>query len=159
MKLAFFTITAFLAAPLALADDYTVGDMTVIHPMIYEIAENTRVAAGYMTLDNDAASTDTLISVRSDFASRIELHLSETDENGVARMTEQENGIPVAANGTVTLRPGGLHIMFMGLDGTSLSEGNRINATLMFENAGAIDVTFKVEARGSDDHEPMDHDD
>ena len=68
--------------------------------------------------------------------------------------------IEIPAGETVKLKPGGLHVMFMGLE-DPLTEGENIPATLVFENAGEVEVTFNVEARDGDhsghDHSGHDH--
>ncbi len=109
-----------------------------------------------MTLMNTGTEADRLMEVRVDDIPRIELHLSETDANGVATMTKQD-GIIVPAGETVTLQPGGLHVMFMGLNGDPFEVGEELNATLVFEEAGEIDVIFNVEARTAETHSGMDH--
>ena len=124
--------------------------------MTFETAKTVNVAGGYMTLENSGDTNDTLIEVRVATIPRVELHLSETDANGVARMIKQD-GIPVPAGETVTLKPGGLHVMFMGLNGDPFELGEEIPATLVFEQAGEVEVIFNVEERGADDHKAMDH--
>jgi hypothetical protein len=54
--------------------------------------------------------------------------------------------LPVGA--TVELKPGGYHIMFMGLKAPFAKDAS-IPVTLVFEKAGSIDVEMKVEAMGS----------
>lgn len=147
---------ALFCATASFADDYTVGDITVEHPRTFENANAVKVGGGFMHIVNKGETDDALIAVRSDSLPRIELHKSEIDDQGVARMIEQEN-IPVPAGETVTLQPGGLHVMFMGMGGTELSVGDAIEATLVFENAGPLEVRFVVEKRGDADHKPMKH--
>jgi copper(I)-binding protein len=55
--------------------------------------------------------------------------------------------IDVPAGGTAVLEPGGLHVMFMGLDGDGLDAGEQVPATLVFEKAGSVDIMFDVVAR------------
>ena len=64
----------------------------------------------------------------------------------VARMMQVENGIPLPAGETVMLERGGLHVMFMGLNGP-FEEGAAVDVTLVFENAGEIDVAIPVDLR------------
>jgi copper(I)-binding protein len=149
-------VAVLLSAGMAQAHDYTVGDITIMHPMAFETAPTARVGGGYMTLTNTGTAPDRLMEVRVDQIERIELHLSATDANGVATMTKQD-GIPIPAGETVTLQPGGLHVMFMGLNGDPFEEGEEVNATLVFETAGEIDVIFNVEARTAGTHSGMDH--
>ena len=152
-------IAVLLSAGIAQAADYKLGDLKIDHPRAFETAKSANVGGGYMTITNTGNSDDTLINVRVDEIPRIELHLSATDENGVATMTKQDGGIPLPAGETVMLMPGGLHVMFMGLGGDPFEIGEQISATLVFENAGEIDVAFDVEARSASDHSGMKHGD
>jgi len=110
-----------------------------------------------MTIQNTGATDDILIEVRVPSIPRVEFHLSETDANGVARMIHQADGIPVPAGETVSLQPGGLHVMFMGLNGDPFEVDEKIDATLVFEKAGELAVTFNVEARSAANHGGTDH--
>ena len=90
---------------------------------------------------------DRLIGIEAGFP-RVMLHTTEMDGD-IATMPHVE-GIAVPAGETIRLVPGGFHIMFMGLNGNPLIEGETFDATLEFENAGTVDVVFNVEARDSD---------
>ncbi len=149
-------VAALLTSTAAFAHDYKVGGLTVMHPKAFETAKNANVGGGYMTIENTSDIADKLVAVHVAEIPRIELHLSETDANGVARMIKQD-GVPIPAGETVTLMPGGLHVMFMGLGGDPFEVGEKIEATLVFETAGELDVVFNVEARGTDDHSGMKH--
>ncbi|MEM1341123.1 MAG: copper chaperone PCu(A)C [Pseudomonadota bacterium] len=138
------TALGLVTATAAAAHEYTVGDLEVIHPMAFETAETARVGAGYLEIVNSGDSADRLVEVRADIP-RIELHTVE-DNDGVVKMVEMEDGIEVPAGETVSLEPGGLHIMFMGLEG-ALVAGSEVPATLVFEEAGEVEVVFKIEER------------
>ncbi len=150
-------VAALLSATSAFAHDYTVGEISIMHPMAFETAKNAKVGGGYMILTNAGDQADTLLDIRSDVVPMIQLHKSETDANGVARMFHLEGGIPLPAGETVTLEPGGIHVMFMGLDGNPLEDGDEVKATLVFENAGELDVVFNVEPRRGDAMQHMHH--
>jgi len=145
-----------LTTTAAFAHDYKVAGISVMHPKTFEKAAAVKVAGGYMTIENTSTTDDKLVEVRIQEIPRVELHLSETDANGVARMIKQD-GIPVPAGETVTLQPCGLHVMMMDIGGSAYDEGDKINATLVFEKAGTLDVTFNVETRSEKDHKAMDH--
>ncbi|MEM6480519.1 MAG: copper chaperone PCu(A)C [Pseudomonadota bacterium] len=152
------TTLALVTATTATAHDYTAGDMEIQHPMAFETAETAKVGAGYLTIVNSGDDADRLLEVRADIP-RIELHDIE-DNDGVVKMVEMENGIEIPAGETVSLAPGGLHIMFMGLE-SALVAGSEVPATLVFEQAGEVDVVFKIEERGSamKEHDHGDHSD
>ena len=106
----------------------------------------SRTAAGYMTIENTGASDDTLLSASGSMG-MVQLHKSSTDANGVARMEHQADGIPLPAGQTVTLEPGGLHVMFMGL-AEPFGEGATVTITLSFAKAGEVEVMLPVLPRG-----------
>jgi copper(I)-binding protein len=136
-----------LAAALALpasAHEYAVGDLAVGHPYAAATAAGAKAGAGYFSVTNAGAEADRLLAVEADFP-RVELHATEVDAAGVARMRPVE-ALEVPAGATVTLAPQGTHVMFMGL-GDPLEEGESVPATLVFERAGRIEVEFRVEAR------------
>lgn len=104
-------------------------------------------SAIYMMIKNPTAQDDVLLSAQSAAANTVELHLSSVDENGVMSMKQQEN-IPVPANSMVELKPGGLHVMLIGLP-NDLKVGDEFEVTLNFKNAGAI--TLKVPVKDAAD--------
>ncbi|MEQ6248937.1 copper chaperone PCu(A)C [Sulfitobacter sp. HNIBRBA3233] len=142
---------ALLSATALLAQEYRAGDISVDHPRSFEKPASGAVGVGYLTLTNTGSTDDALIGLRGESLERVEIHKSETDDMGVARMARQER-IDIPAGETVILQPGGLHIMFMGLSGQEWAEGDRFEATLEFERAGPLAVAFNVEKRGSQGH-------
>lgn len=67
----------------------------------------------FMQLHNTGKQADALVSATTPVAAKVELH-NHIHDNGVMRM-RQVDKIAVAADGHVTLQPGGLHVMLMGL--------------------------------------------
>lgn len=102
--------------------------------------------AAFVTVVNMGKSNDRLIGAISDIAKRTELHTHKMDGN-IMRMRQVEN-IPIAAGATVTLKPGGHHVMFMGLK-RKLEEGAEFPLTLIFEKAGKMRVSVKVGKMGA----------
>ncbi len=64
------------------------------------------------------------------------------------KMAKVDGGIVIEPGATVALKPGGLHMMLMGLK-RGPKEGERVKGTLAFETAGKLDVEFKVEKLGA----------
>jgi copper(I)-binding protein len=60
--------------------------------------------------------------------------------------------LEVPANGKLTLAPGGLHIMLMGLK-KPLAAGSSFPLTLQFEKAGEVKVEVQVESAIPPGHE------
>jgi copper(I)-binding protein len=63
-------------------------------------------------------------------------------------MRRLENGLEIKGGQSVELKPGGHHMMFMGLTG-AIEAGKDIKGTLVFEKAGAVEVTYRVAPIGS----------
>ncbi|GLQ07979.1 copper chaperone PCu(A)C [Sneathiella chinensis] len=108
---------------------------------------SAKVGGAYVTLINNGKTDDRLIGAQSPVADRTELHTVEM-QDGMMKMMEVKDGIPVPAGQTVALRPGGLHVMFMGLKET-MEEGKTFPLTLTFEHAGDKQVTVQVRAAGA----------
>lgn len=87
------------------------------------------------------------MSATSARSGRIEIHeMSMT--NGVMQMRPVARPLEIKPGESVVLKPGGYHVMFMDLK-MPLKEGESLPATLQFEKAGALDVTFSVGAIGA----------
>lgn len=70
-------------------------------------------AGGYFTLHNRGEAPDTLVEVSADWADHGMVHETR-EEAGRVRMSHLAH-VAVAAHDSVVLRPGGLHVMLMGL--------------------------------------------
>jgi copper(I)-binding protein len=122
-----------LASLFADAHEFKLGAITIGHP--YARA----TAAG----QPNAGAADKLVAISADVSRSVELH-TMTMEGDVMRM-RQVDAIELAAGQTVELKPGGYHLMFVGLK-APLKAGDKFPAKLKFEKAGEVDVTFNVEA-------------
>lgn len=149
------TLVALCLAGTALAHGVTSGTIEVIHPNIPEPPKGAKSAAGYMAISNAGAAPDRLIGVESPIAARAMLHRTEFGADGVARMIHLAS-VDLPADDTVLLEPGGIHVMFMGLQ-VEMTEGDLLPATLIFEKAGRVEVEFMVDPPGGLDHSQMDH--
>ena len=96
-------------------------------------------SAAYLTITNNGVSDDRLIAAKAAIAQRVEIHSMEMD-NGVMRMRAVDGGLAIAAGDSVTLAPGGLHIMLMGLT-TDLAPDTKHEIILVFEKAGDVKLT------------------
>jgi copper(I)-binding protein len=97
--------------------------------------------AVYMVLNNTGNAGDKLLHVQGDVAQSIELHISEMKE-GVMSMHPVE-AVEVPAKEKVELKPGGLHVMLIGLK-RDLNPGDQINLVLVFEKSGEIPITAEI---------------
>lgn len=102
------------------------------------------VAAGYLNIVNNTDAADTLIAVSSPRAPRVEVH-EMAMEGDVMRMRQVER-LDVAAGQSVSLAPGGYHLMFMDISAPFVA-GESVPIALTFEHAGVIEVELPVRER------------
>lgn len=131
----------------ALAHNFSAGSIKIDHPWSRETAPKAAVGAGFLTIQNFGKAPDRLIEVKSAISDNVEIH-TMTMEGGMMRMRELKTGLSIPAGGQVKLQPGAEHIMFMGLKG-QIKQNEDFKATLVFERAGEVEVTFQVEAPGA----------
>lgn len=101
-------------------------------------------SAVFLTLINDSSSSGYLVAVRSDVADAVEIHETSLVD-GVMRMAPVQR-IEVPARGQVQLRPGGYHIMLLGLR-RALQEGDRFRVALVFDDGSELALDVQVEMR------------
>ncbi|WP_317992544.1 copper chaperone PCu(A)C [Bartonella gliris] len=134
---------AFTTLPTA-AQQYKLGDIEILHPWARATPRGIKISSGYLYIINHGNTPDRLVSVSTTGVQSTEIH-SMAVVNDIMKMEKMHNGIEVPGNGEVTLKPGGDHIMFMGLS-QPFKLGDKISAKLTFEKAGTIDVDFSVNA-------------
>jgi copper(I)-binding protein len=135
---------AALVASAVAANDYRAGNLSIAHPWTRQTAPGQSVGGGFMTITNSGSRADRLISATSPASDRVEIHTMSMD-GGVMRMRPVSGGLAVPASGRLELKPGGYHIMLIGLK-APLELGKTIPLTLRFERAGPVQVQVKVEA-------------
>lgn len=135
-----------LASP-AFAHSVEIGTLSLTDLWTRATPPGAPTAGGYLTVTNTGSEPDTLVAVASPLAGKGEIHLMET-KNGVMTMTPVA-GVDIPAGGTVTLAPGGYHLMFITLS-EPLKEGERLPVTLTFAKAGNIDTFLHILAIGAD---------
>lgn len=102
-----------------------------------------RTTAAYFVLENRSESPIRLAGVSSPVAEATELHEVIADADGVMRMRPLTTGIPVPAGGTEELRPGGRHVMLIGLRDT-LTPDSIVPMSLRFADGLTVDVKAPV---------------
>lgn len=131
-----------------------VGDLEISAPMIRATPPRAPVAAGYMVIRNHGDEVDRLIGGSASFAGKVEIHEMAMDGD-IMRMRKIAGGLEIPTGGEVTLKPGGLHVMFMQLN-EQMKEGENRQITLEFEKAGKVDLQLpvkKVERGGHGEHD------
>ena len=144
-----------LASLSSYAGEYKAGDLMITETWTRATPPNAKAGGGFVQIMNTGSDTDRLTAVASDVAKKTEIHeMAVTD--GVMKMRELEAGIEIPAGQTVTLKPGGLHIMFMGLN-QSFEAGSVVPVVLTFEKAGDVAVDLAVSKMGAKTNAAMDH--
>lgn len=136
-----------LASPAAAAGDYDVGSIHISQPWSRATPKGAASGAGYMTLTNKGTAPDRISCVSDDASAQCQIH-TMTMENGVMKMRPVEGGLEIKPGESVTLKPGGNHMMFLSLR-HPLEQGGTVKATLKFDHAGTIDVEYPVLAIGA----------
>jgi copper(I)-binding protein len=140
-------VLAVLCAATAAARDYKLGALEIAHPWARATPPSAPAGGGFLKITNTGTTPDRLISASSPGAEIVQVHEMKMDGN-VMRMREVEKGLEIPPGGSVTLAPGGYHLMMMGLK-APFKQGASVPVTLVFEKAGKIDVELAVEAMGA----------
>jgi copper(I)-binding protein len=105
---------------------------------------NAPNGAAYVTIQSPSA--DRLVSTSTPVAKKAELHTMSMQ--GMVMKMRPLSGLDIPAGKPVTLKPGGDHIMLLGLE-HPLREGQSFPLTLDFEKAGSRTVTVTVVKAGA----------
>lgn len=135
-------LAGLLAQGPAHAHEFKLGALTIGHPHARATAAGQSVGGGFLSVTN-AGADDRLVSASSAVAASTELHTMAM-EGDVMRM-RQVDGVALPAGQRVELKPGGYHVMFVGLK-APLKAGDKFAMKLRFEKAGEVDVVVNVEA-------------
>lgn len=146
MKLltAFFTLTLLACMPAR-------AEMMAMHPEI-RLGIGERPGVMFAMLHNKGEATR-LVSAASPAFARIELHTHRTTPNGMMRMVQVDD-FAVPANGMLTLKPGGHHLMLFGFNG---QKGENVPVTLKFADGRAVTVTAAPSQRAKTGDKKMHH--
>ena len=145
-KLVLIVVPFAFAVP-AFAQGGGASPIAVEGPWARATPAGARTGAVYMTLANKTSASDRLTAVSSDVAAEIQIHEMSV-VNGIMKMRQLTDGLAIPAGGSVTLKPGGYHVMLIGLK-KPLAAGETFPLTLTFEKAGNISVTVRVKAMGA----------
>ncbi|MCL6608991.1 MAG: copper chaperone PCu(A)C [Geminicoccaceae bacterium] len=134
--------TSALGAAAEAAGIVRKGGLEFVDPWARATAPGQGNGAAYLTIRNHGEA-DRIVRAEAAVSRKVELHTHEIDARGVARMIEVP-AIELPAHATTELKPGGLHVMFIGLH-QPLEPGKRFPLKLVLEKAG--EVTLEVEVR------------
>ena len=143
----FVLARAAIVAALALfhaavpAQEFTVGNVTIVEPWSRALPPNAPNGAAYFRVENSGGESDRIVSARTDIADTVEIHTHEMD-GGMMKMRRVES-VVVPAGGEARFKPHGLHLMLFGLK-EPLADGTSYALTVVFEKAGELDVSVDV---------------
>lgn len=131
---------AALAAPVA-ARDTVKGDLTLSGAEVRASLGVNPNTGGYLTVTNRGAAADDLVAASCTCAREVQLHLMSM--SGSVMSMNRVDRLAVPARGRLELKPGGAHLMILGLK-KPLKAGDTVNLTLSFRRAGKIKTSFRV---------------
>ena len=98
--------------------------------------EDPTMTAAFGVLTNHTDKDLTIVSATNDVTDRTELHeMAMVD--GAMVMRPIAGGIPIPANGSTTLEPGGLHVMIMDAT-TPITPGDDVHVTLTLSDGSTM---------------------
>jgi hypothetical protein len=100
-----FSVSVLLAAVAQPAS----AELTLSDAWLRAMPPTQSMTAGYLTLRNEGAGDRVVTGASSDVSPRVEIHTT-VERDGMQRM-EAVSRIPLAAGDTLTLTPGGYHLM------------------------------------------------
>ncbi|MGO8920647.1 MAG: copper chaperone PCu(A)C [Stellaceae bacterium] len=139
-------LSAFCLALVVPAQAQSTSGIEISHPWARATASAAANGAVYLKIVNHGSSDDTLTAAATPAAAKAELHTSLND-NGVMKMRPLAE-VPLKAGGSAEFKPGGMHIMLLGLK-QPLKAGDSFPLTLTFKQAGAVETTVMVEKPGA----------
>ena len=110
---------------------------------VRSVPASQSVTTAYMVIENPTERRVVLTAAESPIAEVVEIHKMAHD-SGMMRMRRIES-LEILAYGRVTLAPGGLHLMLIGLRQRP-EEGKEVPILLRFEDAGSEASTVQVRA-------------
>jgi copper(I)-binding protein len=117
--------------------------VTVENPFARATAPGMPMSGAFMTILNHGETEHFVVNANSDSARNVELH-NHIKEGGMMRMRQVAH-FHLKPGQKKVLKPGGLHIMLMGLH-DALTEGGSINIELVFEDGSRKSVSVPVKS-------------
>ena len=147
------TISILLAVLVGVLAAPAWAQVQVYGPMVRMVPPGQPISAAFMTLHNHGIDEKILVKVHSDVAGAAEMH-NHILADGMMKMRRIDT-IVVPGHGRVELKPGGLHIMLIGLS-RNLQVGERVTINLEFADGERLTVNAPVQMAGGM-HTPTDH--
>ncbi|MBF0182950.1 MAG: copper chaperone PCu(A)C [Magnetococcales bacterium] len=120
------------------------ADLAVQDAWVRAIPPNMQTTAAYMVLRNAGTSGKTVVGAASPLFARVEFH-ETVQQGGVAAMMARDS-LVIDAGGQVTLKPGGYHMMLIGLQGKPLQAGDKVPLKLRLSDGSEVAINADVRA-------------
>lgn len=117
----------------------TAADTVSVHNAWVKAAD-TGMSAAFAELENSGSEDVTVTAATSAASSDLQLHETVENEAGEMTMREKDGGFVIPAGESLTLEPGGNHIMLMGL-AKPIKAGDELGFTLTFSDGSTADFT------------------
>ena len=114
------------------------AEVLLVDPYAKATPPNAKNSAAFMKIKNTSNSDVELILANSNISKTTELH-THIEENGMKKMI-QIPSIKIPANSSVELKPGGLHIMFLGIQ-NQINENSNVDLNLTFSDGKTYELT------------------
>jgi periplasmic copper chaperone A len=139
-------VLAVLALP-AQAADVTAGHLKISAAWARATPKGASVGGAYLKITNTGKTPDRLVGGSTSVAKEVQIH-EMSMANGVMKMRPVAGGLEIKPGQTVTLKPGGYHVMLIGIK-EPLKQGEHFKVTLEFAKAGKVEVNFVTEGLGA----------
>ena len=123
---------------------YAKPEIVIEDPWVRAVPPTAKNTALFMVIKNVGDDPDALIGVKTDISKMVSIHKT-VNQNGVMKMIHVDK-LSVPAGGSVVLKPGGYHIMVMGLK-KDIKAGENVKFTLIFEKTGEITIKAPVKMK------------
>jgi copper(I)-binding protein len=117
------------------------ASVTISDPWVKAV--DTGMTGAFFVLKNTGSTPVHVVSASSSVSSMMQLHETVMGTSGAMAMQEKKGGFTVAAGGSHEFKPGGDHVMFMGVN-AAVKSGTTLTFTLAFEDGSTLPVTAEV---------------
>ncbi|KAB0582971.1 copper chaperone PCu(A)C [Campylobacter sputorum subsp. sputorum] len=111
------------------------ADIDVSNAYAKATPPNAKNSGAFMLIKNNTDKDIALVSATNSLSDVTELH-THIEENGMKKMIQVPK-IDIKANSTTELKPGGLHVMFIGIK-KPMVVGENVKMTLTFDNGQTV---------------------
>lgn len=135
------TTSAAAATTTTASSPEAAGEVTIADTWIRatEGTEDPTMTAAFGVLTNHTDQALTVVSATNSVSDHTELH-EMAMEGGAMVMRPVAGGIPIPADGSTTLEPGGLHVMVMNVM-SPIKPGDEVNVVLTLDDGSTVPFT------------------